>query len=105
MDYRAFTDNAIVTLHPCSSFLCLVEAPVVRALGVSMDYTVLRTHPIPTFSIIVEAPVVIDVQELEYPDYRGGGNLELPDSILPPPAYPDKGSKVSRSCWRLCLLL
>lgn len=36
--------------------------------------------------------MVIDVQELNG-KYRGS-NLDLPDSILPPPTSPDKGAKV-----------
>lgn len=44
----------------------------------------------------MEPPVVIDVQELEHAskDYPGG-NLELPDPILPDPT--PQGSKVSTS--------
>lgn len=42
----------------------------------------------------METPVVIDMQELQYPDYRGGGKLELPDPILPPPSSSDKGPEV-----------
>lgn len=47
----------------------------------------------------MEDPVVIDLQELEHAskDYPGG-NLELPDPILPDPAH--QGSKVKHKLLR-----